>query len=494
MSLDVILTLKGFYVKARAPVTAAARTSKHRHTTHLLTLNARGHAHARAQLGQMGATRSDFVAKEYIERCETLQDACGHEPLSYVEALLERSLGRPVADVFSWIDPQPLGAASIGQVHRARLVDGREVAVKVQYPKVEALFRGDLRTIRAFCELAQPEHLTVLDEVERAFLTEFDYEREADALAEVAASAARAPFAHEVVVPRPVRELCRKEVLVMEYLPGSKLVDALRARATELAASRGMTLAQLRDAWAASAAAAGGEGGLPTAPRAAPGWRRAALRAALTLSDAAHNAPRRLRNALRLPHSATPALPLRTTPPPVDVESVLALLARVHAHQIFHDGLFNGDSHPGNVLMLPDGRLGMIDWGQAKRLGVTERAHLARLILALADGRKADIVRLFRACGHATQRHDDDLAYRAAVIAFDRDDREITGGLNVQAWFEKQAMEDPCTHWPDAYVMASRNTLLLRGMGIVLGRPISVAQAWRPTAEAFLRAHGEPLR
>jgi predicted unusual protein kinase regulating ubiquinone biosynthesis (AarF/ABC1/UbiB family) len=126
------------------------------------------------KLGQMGATRSDFVHKEYVERCETLQDDCPHQPLSYVEALLERSLGRPVRDVFARIDPEPLGAASIGQVHRAVLLDGREVAVKVQYPRVEALFRGDLRTIRRFCALAQPEHLTVLDEVERAFLTEFD--------------------------------------------------------------------------------------------------------------------------------------------------------------------------------------------------------------------------------------------------------------------------------------------------------------------------------
>ena len=94
------------------------------------------------KLGQMGATRSDFVHKEYVERCETLQDDCPHQPLSYVEALLERSLGRPVRDVFARIDPEPLGAASIGQVHRAVLLDGREVAVKVQYPRVEALFRG----------------------------------------------------------------------------------------------------------------------------------------------------------------------------------------------------------------------------------------------------------------------------------------------------------------------------------------------------------------
>ena len=291
----------------------------------------------------MGATRSDFVHKSYIERCETLQDTCPYEPLSYVEELLERSLGRPVREVFRHIDPVPLGAASIGQVHRAVLLDGRQVAVKVQYPRVEALFRGDLRTIRRFAAIAQPEHLTVLDEVERAFLTEFDFQREADALQQVADAVERSPFSRAVTVPRPLRELCRKDVLVMEYLPGIKLVDALRERATALAASRGMTLAQLRDEWAASSAAAGtGSGGLPTAPRAASPWHRAALRAALAASDAVHNAPLRLRNLAARAFGKQLA-PLRSTPPPVDIESVLALLAAVHARQLFVDGLFNGD-------------------------------------------------------------------------------------------------------------------------------------------------------
>ena len=289
----------------------------------------------------MGATRSDFVHKAYIERCETLQDACPYEPLSYVEGLLERSLGRPVREVFRHIDPVPLGSASIGQVHRAVLLDGRQVAVKVQYPRVEALFRGDLRTIRRFAAMAQPEHLTVLDEVERAFLTEFAFQREADALQQVADAVDRSPFSRAVTVPRPLRELCRKDVLVMEYLPGIKLVDALRKRATALAASRGMTLAQLRNEWAASSAAAG-TGGLPTAPRAASPWHRAALRVALVASDAAHNAPLRLRNLAARAFGQRIA-PLRATPPPVDIESVLALLAAVHARQLFVDGLFNGD-------------------------------------------------------------------------------------------------------------------------------------------------------
>ena len=139
----------------------------------------------------------------------------------------------------------------------------------MQYPRVEQLFRGDLGTIRSFCKIAQPEHLSVLDEVERAFLTEFDYAREAKALATVASSLDRSPFRGKVAVPRPVQELCTRRVLVMEYLDGEKLVDALRRRATALAASRGLTLAQLREQWA-SASWGDGLGPPPSAPRPTP--------------------------------------------------------------------------------------------------------------------------------------------------------------------------------------------------------------------------------
>jgi hypothetical protein len=120
---------------------------------------------------------------------------------------------------------------------------------------------------------------------------------------------------------------------------------------------------------------------------------------------------------------------------------------------------------------------------------------LARLICALAEGpaAAAEVVRLWRSCGYATLHSVDDLCFRAAVVAFDRDDRAVTGGLNVQAWFEAQAREDPITVWPDRFVMASRNAMLLRGMGIVLGHPISVAKAWRSTAEALLRREGAAL-
>lgn len=443
------------------------------------------------QIGQLGVTRSDFVARQYIDACETLQDACPFEPPEYVHGLLARSLGRPWNEVFASLDPEPLGAASIGQVHRAVLHDGRTVAVKFQYPGVEELFRGDLRTIRAFCKLAQPEQLPVLDEIERAFLTEFDYEREAAALQAAADALARSPFVSRVAIPRPLPELCSKQVLVMEYLDGEKLVDALRRQYAELAASRGVSLSQLRDEWAATSAAAGtAAGSRPSAPRATSRLIRWTRAAAVAAADAAHNAallPRNVFAALR----GREVLPLRRTRLPVDADDILALLAAVHARNIFVDGMYNGDSHPGNILLLKDGRIGLLDWGQARMLAPEHRAALARIVVALADDDRRAAVEGMRAAGYETVHSDDDLCWRIACIAFDRDDREITQGKDLQAFMEEQAKRDPVVHTADALVMPSRNSLLLRGLGIALGRPISVARAWRDEAARFLRAHPE---
>ena len=408
-------------------------------------------------------------------------------------------------------------------MHRARLLDGREVAVKVQYPRVEELFRGDIATIRTFCTIAQPEHLSVIDEVERAFLTEFDYLREAEALAEVADNVAASPFRSRIAVPRPVKELCRKRLLVMEYLPGIKLVDGVRAQFRD---AIGGAPPQQQPSGGSPPQSAGGLDLADSGLRVPPAWKLRLFRGYLVARDKAHNAGVSLRNNTVGRLNPRLRKPLRKTPLPLNVAELLMLLCRVHGHQIFFDGLFNGDCHPGNVLLLESGKVGLIDYGQAKRLSVEDRKArdalrvrcffcfhpacdgprpaacapgppapqaLAWLILALADGKRDEVVARFRAMGYTTRHELEDLCYVAAVIAFDRDDREITGGLNIQAWFEEAAVKDPITHWPDQFVMASRNALLLRGMGIVLGIQLSIAKEWRRTAAAFLRSQGEDV-
>jgi aarF domain-containing kinase len=156
--------------------------------------------------------------------------------------IVERELGRPVEEVFATWEEEPFSAASIGQVHRATLHDGRRVAVKVfpppllkhvivpvscvlhplsplattqvMYPGIESMFRHDLATLKRFCALAQPQHLPALDEIERQFLTEFDYRKEADNLRTVRANILP-KWGRRVAIPEPVDGLCTEHVLVM---------------------------------------------------------------------------------------------------------------------------------------------------------------------------------------------------------------------------------------------------------------------------------------
>lgn len=100
-----------------------------------------------------------------------LQDQCPSRPFEVVQSIIENDYGKPLNEVFESFDPIPIGAASIGQVHRAKLHSGESVVVKVSYPEVEETFRGDVRTIKLFAKLAQPVHVKVLEEIEKQFMT-----------------------------------------------------------------------------------------------------------------------------------------------------------------------------------------------------------------------------------------------------------------------------------------------------------------------------------
>ena len=94
--------------------------------------------------------------------------------------VLERELGRPVSELFRHFELEPVGAASIGQVHRATLKDGTRVAVKVQYGAGnESVMRNDIRHGKELFRILAPEQVAVLDEIEAQFATEFDYRQEA---------------------------------------------------------------------------------------------------------------------------------------------------------------------------------------------------------------------------------------------------------------------------------------------------------------------------
>lgn len=124
--------------------------------------------------------------------------------------------------------------------------DGREVAVKVQYPEAGELFTGDIHAIRKLCEWFAPEQVCTLDALEKQNVSELDYLNEANNLLEVSRNMLRHGFKpKEVLVPQPISELTKKKMLVMELLPGLKLIDGMRAYYATWAEANGTTLKRM---------------------------------------------------------------------------------------------------------------------------------------------------------------------------------------------------------------------------------------------------------
>jgi ubiquinone biosynthesis protein len=264
------------------------------------------------KLGQFAALRYDALPAEAREAFAALRDDVPPLPFAAVRPVVESELGRPLEEAFAAFEPLPLGAASIAQVHRARLPDGRPVAVKVQYPWLRASLPRDLRLARAALRLPalgrsrrSEAHERLFTEFARGLAEELDFVREARVAAEIARNLADEPG---VVVPAVVASHSSARVLTMDYHPAVPILD------------------------------------------------RAGLR--------------------RLG---------------VDPGEVVEILVRAYARQIFVDGLFHADPHPGNLFVLeepgPRGpRVLFVDFGLSRRLEPELRRELRAAILALLRG------------------------------------------------------------------------------------------------------------
>ena len=247
---------------------------------------------ASMKVGQMLSADPDLVPPEMASALATLQTESPPMAWPTVAAILMKAWGVAPAELFSEIDEAPRGSASIGQVHRARLKDDvlpgapRILAIKVQYPGVEAALQSDVRNLGSLMKVSR----VVFDkrrvegwlaEVEEQLLHEVDYALEGQSLAGFAEVFAHFP---DFVVPEAVPALTRRNVLAMGWLDGDKLDRAALAR--------------------------------PLAERTVIAERMAA--------------------------------------------TWIELFFR---HRWLH-----GDPHPGNFLLLPDGRIGVLDFGATKRL------------------------------------------------------------------------------------------------------------------------------
>ena len=288
------------------------------------------------KLGQLVSTRTDLLQPAYAEALARLQDDVEPFPFADVARIVEDELGVRLSKGFAEFDERPLAAASLGQVHRAALRDGRAVAVKVQRPEVREQVALDLETLGQVATLLERfssvsrnvDVHALLDQFRHTILAELDYEQEARNMTVLARSLRSVPA---VVVPLPVHDYTSSRVLTMDYVPGTKITAVSPVEWTE-----------------------------------------------------------------------------------VDARPLADALFRAYLQQILVDGFFHADPHPGNVLLTPDGRLGLVDVGMIGRLSTSLQERLFRLLLAIADGDDSDAAAVVVALG---EPRDDmnETAMRRAV-------------------------------------------------------------------------------
>jgi predicted unusual protein kinase regulating ubiquinone biosynthesis (AarF/ABC1/UbiB family) len=180
------------------------------------------------KLGQLLSTRSDLLAPPYLDALRRLQDAVKPFPFAAVERIVEAELGVRLSKAFGAFEREPMAAASLGQVHRAALRDGRFVAVKVQRPGIDRQVRADLEALARIADFfdrhtdagARYAFAALVAEFSKALTAELDYVQEASNLRLLGRNLVDFD---SIVVPQPVDDFTTSRVLTMEYVAGTKV-------------------------------------------------------------------------------------------------------------------------------------------------------------------------------------------------------------------------------------------------------------------------------
>jgi predicted unusual protein kinase regulating ubiquinone biosynthesis (AarF/ABC1/UbiB family) len=191
------------------------------------------------KLGQLLSTRADLLPGPYLEALERLQDHIEPFPYEEVERIVSGELGVRLSKAFSDFDPTPLAAASLSQVHKASMRDGRDVVVKVQRPDIRDLIVGDLEALGEIAHFLD-EHTelgkryefdNMLVNLRKSLLRELDFTIEANNLHTIAENLAEF---ENIVIPEPIDDFTTTRVLTMEYIAGKKITTLNPLRLMEI--------------------------------------------------------------------------------------------------------------------------------------------------------------------------------------------------------------------------------------------------------------------
>lgn len=299
------------------------------------------------KLGQLLVTRPDLLPPGAVEELGKLHADVAPIPPEQVRELIEEATESGLEDVFLEFDWEPLGSASIGQAHAARLTDGRRVVIKVRRPNLEAQVVRDLAIVRWLAGLAERRTRwgrsygvrSVIEEFSNDLRRELDFRIEAGHATEMTSAVENTP---SIKVPEIAGELTGQSILVMEMLVGTPIAKLSTA---ELA---GHDLRPLADA-----------------------------------------------------------------------------LCKSQVTSMLRGKRFHGDPHQGNVMLLDDGRLGLVDFGITERLDAFERSAVLEILVALRFDDPMILFDGLRTIGAVDAEHDPEAIQRA--LAKFLADHSLTG-------------------------------------------------------------------
>jgi ubiquinone biosynthesis protein len=194
------------------------------------------------KLGQLLSTRADLLPGPYLDALERLQDHIEPFPYEEVERIVSGELGVRLSKAFADFDPVPLAAASLAQVHRAYMRDGRAVVVKIQRPDIRDLIVGDLEALGEIAHFLDEhtelgrryEFENMLVNLRKSLLRELDFTIEANNLSTIGQNLAEF---EDIVVPEPIDDFTTTRILTMEYISGKKITALNPLRLLEIDAT-----------------------------------------------------------------------------------------------------------------------------------------------------------------------------------------------------------------------------------------------------------------
>jgi len=382
--------------------------------------------------GQLIATRVDLFPEQYTSKLSELQDNAEPMPFELVRAVVEQELlsGGSLWEVFESFDSEPLGSASVAQVHKATLIGGQVVAVKVQRPNIEPKMMGDIGNLKTISKQLRDQlpydYYVIFSELETQLINEFDFLHEARSMNQVADHLGRDAWTNEQVkphvrVPRPVSGLISKRAMVMDFVEGK-------------------TLTQLSEE------------------------AQAGIGPKISKSEQT-----------------------------LFARMLLKSLTAAFGRMIFETGFFHGDPHPGNIMVQKNGDVALIDWGQTKQISRRLKLNLARIITALAnrpekltDKDYALFAKLVDEVGVKMLPSATNVTCAALAIWLFDSTPTLPGGYSTNELSENAPVRKVAS-FPQELVFVGRSTVLIRGIAAALGVEWSLSNEWAPTAAKVLQ-------